>query len=214
MIRFDGKTHRRPHENPSVMNLAAYDNSGYRPGRSVWTRTAWFFAGLPLLRCTLIPFSGFRRVLLRCFGATVGTGVVIKPGVRVKYPWRLRIGAHSWIGEDVWLDNLGDIEIGSHVCLSQGAYLCTGSHDWSDPAFGLKVGSIRIGDCAWIGAKAVICPGAHLGEGSVACAASVVTLAIGAYEVHAGNPAVRRSFRRIAEKTMPHGQAAASSHGS
>src|SRR5579859_3880583 len=128
------------------MDLASYDNSWYRPGRPFWMQALWFFVGLPLLRCQLIPSSAFRRVLLRTFGATVGRGVVVKTGVRVKYPWRLRVGDYSWIGEDVWIDNLGDVQIGSNVCISQGAYLCTGNHDWSDPAFGLRVQEITIGD--------------------------------------------------------------------
>lgn len=177
------------------MNLAAYDNSWYHPGRPLWIQAAWFFLGLPLLRCQVIPSSSFRRILLRMFGAVVGSGVVIKPGVRVKYPWRLRVGDHAWIGEDVWLDNLGDIEIGSNVCISQGAYLCTGNHDWSDPAFGLRTGPICIADGAWIGAKAVICPDVCVGEGAVAAAGSVVTRSIGEREIWAGNPAARQSIR-------------------
>lgn len=177
------------------MNLAEYDNSWYKPGRPLWVQAAWFFVGLPLLRCSIIPSSGFRRMLLRWFGAVVGSHVVIKPGVRVKYPWRLRIGDYSWIGEDVWLDNLGDVEIGSNVCISQGAYLCTGNHDWKDPAFGLRVSGIRIDDRAWIGAKAVICPGVAVGEGSIAAAGSVVVGSMSPFDVYAGNPAARRSSR-------------------
>lgn len=179
------------------MNLGAYDNSWYHPGRPFWMQAVWFFVGLPLLRCQIIPSSGFRCVLLRAFGAAVGSRVVIKPGVRVKYPWRLRVGDDSWIGEDVWLDNLSDIEIGSNVCISQGAYLCTGNHDWSDPAFGLRVGTIRIADRAWIGAKAVISPDVYVAEGAVAAAGSVVTRSIGEREIWAGNPAVKSSVRRI-----------------
>jgi len=99
----------------------------------------WFFAGAPIVRCQLLPFSSVRRFILRCFGAKVERGVVLKPGVRVKYPWRLSIGAHSWIGEDVWIDNLVEVRIGANACLSQGAYLCTGNHDWSDEFFGLQV---------------------------------------------------------------------------
>ena len=184
------------------MNLAAYDNSWYHPGRPFWIQAAWFFVGLPLMRCQLIPSSGFRRVLLRMFGAAVGSGVVIKPGVRVKYPWRLRVGDHSWIGEDVWLDNLGDIEIGSNVCISQGAYLCTGNHDWSDPAFGLRTGFIRIKDGAWIGAKVVICLDVCVAEGAVAAAGSVVMRSIGEREIWVGNPAAQWSVRRIRTESI------------
>jgi putative colanic acid biosynthesis acetyltransferase WcaF len=179
------------------VNLAEYDNSRYQAGRPFWIQALWFFAGLPLLRCSVIPSSGFRRMLLRLFGATIGANVVIKPGVRVKYPWRLRIGDYSWIGEDVWLDNLGDVEIGSNVCISQGAYLCTGNHDWNDPAFALRVSGIRVGDRTWIGAKAILCPGVNVGEGSIAAAGSVVTRPMRDYEVYAGNPAAQSATRRV-----------------
>jgi putative colanic acid biosynthesis acetyltransferase WcaF len=114
---------------------------------------------------------------------------VIKPGVRVKYPWRLTVGAAAWLGEDVWIDNLADVEIGSNACVSQGAYLCTGNHDWSDQTFGLIVKSIRIRDGAWVGAKSVVCPGVEIGECAIAAAGSVVTRSIPPYEIHAGNPA-------------------------
>ena len=70
---------------------------------------------------------------------------MVKPGVRVKYPWRLRVGDHAWLGEDCWIDNLADVQIGAHACISQAAYLCTGNHDWADPAFALILGPITIG---------------------------------------------------------------------
>jgi putative colanic acid biosynthesis acetyltransferase WcaF len=115
--------------------------------------------------------------------------VVIRPGVRVKYPWRLSIGDHAWIGEDCWIDNLEQITVGRDACLSQGAYLCTGNHDWSDPSFGLTIKSITISDGAWVGAKSVITQGVELGVCAIASAGSVVTKSIPAFEIHAGNPA-------------------------
>jgi putative colanic acid biosynthesis acetyltransferase WcaF len=109
--------------------------------------------------------------------------------MRVKYPWHFSIGDHSWIGEDVWIDNLAKVAIGANTCISQGAYLCTGSHDWSDPAFGLLVQTVTIEDGAWIGARAVICPGVTIAECAVVAAGSVVTKDVPADEIHAGNPA-------------------------
>jgi putative colanic acid biosynthesis acetyltransferase WcaF len=149
----------------------------------------WFLVGLPLLRASWIPFSGMRRELLCLFGAKISRGVIIKPGVRVKYPWRLQVGEHCWIGEDVWIDNLARVEIGANVCISQGAYLCTGNHDWSDPAFGLLIRPIVIREGGWVGAKATICPGVEMGPGAVAAAGSVVTERLEPYTVYAGNPA-------------------------
>jgi putative colanic acid biosynthesis acetyltransferase WcaF len=172
----------------AMVDLSQYQHS-YDSGRSFFVRAAWFFVGHPLLRSQLIPFSWFRRVLLRIFGAEIGTGVVIKPGVRVKFPWLLRAGNFCWIGEDCWIDNLSLVTLGNHVCVSQGAYFCTGNHDWSDPSFGLIVRPIHVHDGAWVSAKALIGPGTVIGEGAVVAAGAVATKSVPSYEVHAGNPA-------------------------
>ena len=176
--------------NRKPVQLRNFDNSWYEPGRPRWQQILWFSLGLPLLRSAFIPSSSFRVRLLRIFGASVGDGAVIKPGVRVKYPWRLSMGSDCWLGEDCWIDNLAAVRLGSDVCISQGAYLCTGNHDWSDPAFGLRTEPITLGDGAWVGACALLAPGAGLEEGAVAAAGSVVTRTIPAWEVHGGNPAV------------------------
>jgi putative colanic acid biosynthesis acetyltransferase WcaF len=181
----------------SSIDLASFDNSWYRPGRSRLVQGTWFFIGLPILRSAWLPSSGIRRGLLRLFGARVGRGVVVKPGVRVKYPWLLEVGENTWIGEDVWLDNLAWIRIGSNVCISQGAYLCTGNHDWTDPAFGLIVRPVVVHDGAWIGAMAVICPGVEVGVCAVASAGSVVRSNLDAEKIYAGNPAVPIRERKI-----------------
>jgi putative colanic acid biosynthesis acetyltransferase WcaF len=180
-------------------DLHSYDNSWYSPGRNWFVRSVWFFVGSPFLRCQLLPFSSVRRFILRCFGAKLGPGVVLKPGIRVKYPWLLSIGKHTWIGEDVWIDNLVEVGIGSNACLSQGAYLCTGNHDWSDELFGLQVLPIELEDGAWVGARAMIGPGVRIGQSGVAGAGSVVTKSIPPFEIHSGNPArfvKRRIFRQ------------------
>lgn len=182
----------------SRVALGHFDNAWYHPGRPRLVQAAWFFLGLPLLRCSLLPSSGVRVKLLRFFGARIGTGVVIKPGVCVKYPWQLSVGDHCWLGEDCWIDNLTQVKVGSNVCISQGAYLCTGNHDWSDPAFGLLLGPISLADGSWVGARAVLAPGVTLEENAIAAAGSVITKSIPASQVWAGNPAVfvrRRSIR-------------------
>jgi putative colanic acid biosynthesis acetyltransferase WcaF len=180
-------------------DLSSFDNSWYSPGRSTAVRALWFFVGAPIVRWQLLPSSSIRRFILRCFGAKVERGVVLKPGVRVKYPWRLVIGAHSWIGEDVWIDNLVEVKIGKNACLSQGAYLCTGNHDWSDKSFGLRALPIVVEDGSWVGARTLVCPGVTIGESGVAAAGSVITKSVPAFEIHSGNPArfvKRRIFRR------------------
>jgi putative colanic acid biosynthesis acetyltransferase WcaF len=191
----------------SAVRLANFRNTWYKPGRSPLVQAAWFFIGAPLVRTSLLPGSRVRSRILRLFGSRIGRGVVLKPGIRVKYPWRLSIGDNSWIGEDAWLDTVGDISIGSNVCISQAAYLCTGNHDWKDPAFGLIVQNITLGDGSWVGAKALICPGVEFGECAVAAAGSVVTRSIPAYEVHGGNPATLVRRRSIKPNT-DHAQSA------
>jgi len=94
-----------------------------------------------------------------------------------------------WIGENAWLDSLATIKIGSHVCISQGAYLCTGNHDWSDPAFGLIIKPIIIEDGAWIGARAVVLPGVSVASHAVVTAGSVLSQTTEPYVIYAGNPA-------------------------
>ncbi len=179
------------------VNLSAFDNSAYSPGRPLVIQMLWFLVGLPLLRCPMIPFNGFRCALLRVFGARVGPGVVVKPGVRVKYPWLLIVGANAWLGEDCWIDNLVPVEIGANACVSQGAYLCTGNHDWSDRAFGLIAAPITVEEGAWVGARSVVCPGVTLGPLAILTAGSVAQKSIPASEIHSGNPAVFRRQRTL-----------------
>ena len=172
-----------------VPDLARYDNRWYSPGRNLFVRSLWFFLGLPILRSSVNPSSALRRGLLRLFGARIGKNVVVKPGVVVKYPWLLSVGENSWLGESVWIDNVAQVDIGPNVCISQGAYLCTGNHSWSDPAFGLVLGPIAVQQGAWLGARSIICPSVQIGERAVICAGSVATRNVPADEVHAGNPA-------------------------
>lgn len=128
---------------------------------------------------------------MRMFGARIGRGVVIKPGVHVKYPWRLVIGNHTWLGERCWIDNFVEVTIGSNVCISQGAYLCTGNHDWTDPAMGLVVKPITIADGAWVAAFSRIAPGVSIGEGSVVTLGSVLLTDAEPGGIYSGNPATK-----------------------
>jgi putative colanic acid biosynthesis acetyltransferase WcaF len=191
-----------PERNPGrdLVRLSEFDNRWYTPGRSLLVRTLWFFVGCPLVRSTLLPFGSWKAGLLRLFGARLGRGIVIKPGVRIKHPWLLEIGDHSWIGEDAWIDNLAPVTIGRNACLSQGVYLCTGNHDWSDPEFGLIVKPIRVENGAWVGAKSVIAPGVVVGAYAVICAGSVVNSAVPPMQVQGGNPAVFLKTRKIRQE--------------
>lgn len=148
------------------MKLSKYKKPVGLAKKSRFVVAVWILFGEPLVK-SAIPGSMFRVFLLRLFGAKIGRGVNIKPRVQVKYPWKLSIGDHSWIGENVWIDNLASVSIGNEVCISQGVYFCTGSHDWSKESFDLLVRPITISSYSWICARASIGPGAMLEEGSV-----------------------------------------------
>jgi putative colanic acid biosynthesis acetyltransferase WcaF len=150
----------------------------------------WFLTnGLIINTYLPLPVS-FKVALLRLFGARIGTGVVIKPAVNVKYPWLLTIGDHAWIGEQVWIDNLEQVTIGAHACLSQGAMLLTGNHDYRRSTFDLTARPIVLAEGVWIGAKAIVCPGVTVGSHAVLAVGSVATGPLEPYGIYQGNPAV------------------------
>jgi putative colanic acid biosynthesis acetyltransferase WcaF len=171
------------------MQLNNYTTGSYTPGASSWKQLLWYFFGFPLVKSYWLPISEVKVLLLRCFGAEIGEGVRIKVGVRIKFPWRLTIGDFVWIGEDTWIDNLATVTIESHVCISQGVYLCTGNHDWADSAFQLKVSPIYIESGSWIAARSVIGPGVRIGQGSVLGLGSVTGRSLEPMTIYAGNPA-------------------------
>jgi putative colanic acid biosynthesis acetyltransferase WcaF len=185
---------------PPTVDLSVPDNSEYDKGRPFFVQALWHYFGLPVLRSHLLPVSALKCFLLRLFGAKVGKGVYIKPGVRVKFPWYLTIGDYCWLGEDLWIDNLAPVSIGSHVCLSQAAYLCTGNHDWSSPNMKLFRRPITVADGSWIGARAVVCPGIAVGSGSIVAAGSVVTKCVPDWQIWSGNPAAFLRDRVLREE--------------
>jgi putative colanic acid biosynthesis acetyltransferase WcaF len=136
------------------------------------------------------PGSAWRVGLLRAFGARIGPGCRIKPGLRVKFPWRLQLGRACWLAEDAWIDNLAPVTLGDRVCISQGAYLCTGNHDFRSPGFTLRLGPITVESDAWIAARAVLAPGTRIGAGAVVALAAVVSGNVPAGAIMRGNPAV------------------------
>lgn len=139
----------------------------------------------------------FKIAILRLFGAKVGAGVILKPKVNIKYPWLLEISDHAWIGENVWIDNLVHVSIGAHTCISQGALLLTGNHNYKKSSFDLITGQIFIEDGAWVGARAVVCPGVRVSSHSIVTVGSVLTKSSVAYGIYQGNPAVKIKDRVI-----------------
>jgi Acetyltransferase (isoleucine patch superfamily) len=185
----------------SETNLSAYNNDWYKPtiGASRLKQVLWYFVNLFFLKSGWMPISRFRVFLLRLFGARIGKGVLIKPCVNIKYPWKLSVGDHTWIGEEVWIDNLAEVSIGKNVCLSQGAMLLTGNHDYKKSTFDLQVKGITLADGVWIGAKAVVCPGVQCDSHAVLSVLSVATSDLEAYTIYQGNPA-RPVRTRVIEK--------------
>lgn len=141
------------------VDLSKYDNSWFNIGANRLKAIIWYFVNLWFLNSGWIPFSGLRICILRLFGAKIGRGVVIKPFVNVKYPWNLSIGKNTWIGEGTWIDNLVHVDIGSNVCVSQGAMLLCGNHNYKKTTFDLIVKPIVIEDGAWVGAKSIVTGG-------------------------------------------------------
>lgn len=179
------------------VRLNLYDNQGYSPGGCALKRWIWFAINSLFFINPLNPISSLKVSLLRIFGARVGVGVMIKPGVNIKYPWRLTIGDWSWIGEDVWIDNLANVTIGSHVCISQGAMLLTGNHNYKSSKFDLIVAPIILDEGCWIGARSTVCPGVHGREYAVLAVGSIATKSMEARTIYQGNPALPTRSRSV-----------------
>lgn len=189
-----------------TVDLASFRVTGYSPGAGRVRCALWYAVNALVFASTMFPVYAPKRMLLRLFGARIGSGVVIKPRVNIKHPWRLTIGEHSWIGEGAWIDNLAAVSIGSNVCISQGAYLLTGNHDYKDPHFGLIVQGIAIEDGAWVGARATVCPGVRIGRGAVVTVGSVIQKNAEPFGIYRGNPAEHVRERVMREAPASHGQ--------
>nr|WP_217359341.1 hormogonium polysaccharide biosynthesis acetyltransferase HpsU [Anabaena sp. UHCC 0204] len=170
------------------LDLRKYDQSWFDRGRPSWYVLFWWFVQAIAFPLTPQPLNILRRSLLRLFGAHIGKGVLIRPTARFTYPWKISIGDYSWIGDDVVFYSLDQINIGEHCVISQKSYLCTGSHDIQDPAFGLKTASIIIGNGAWVAADCFVAPGVHIGSNAVIGARSSVFSNMPAGQVCWGNP--------------------------
>jgi putative colanic acid biosynthesis acetyltransferase WcaF len=161
-------------ERPSVQELSRFRlPPGFR-GRSGVTVLLWQITQSSLFACSPQPLYGWRRFLLRCFGARIGRGVLIRPSARVTYPWKVEIGDHSWIGDHAELYSLGPIRIGANAVISQRSYICAASHDYGRTDFPIMAAGIEIGDQAWIAADVFVAPGIRIGRGAVIGARSSV----------------------------------------
>jgi putative colanic acid biosynthesis acetyltransferase WcaF len=188
----------------NVMNVQkSVDNSLFRMrsvvGASRFKLALWFVISSLFFKNSLFIFSAIKIRLLKLFGAKIGERVLIKPSVNIKYPWKLHIDDNSWIGEDVWIDNQFLILIGKNVCISQGAFLLTGSHDPSKSTFDFMGDSIIIEDGVWIGAKSTVTGGVRCRSHSILGINSVCENDLEAYTIYKGNPAVPVVSRNISQ---------------
>jgi putative colanic acid biosynthesis acetyltransferase WcaF len=161
---------------------------GFR-GRPAWFVQLWWMVDAIFFRLSPQVFYGWRRFLLRAFGARIGKGVLIRPTATVTYPWKLTIGNWSWIGDHATLYTLGEIVIGESSVISQHSYLSAGTHDTRRPTFDLIAKPIHVGPEVWVATNVFVGPGVTIGQGAVIGACSVVLKDIPAGMICAGNPA-------------------------
>lgn len=124
-------------------------------------RAVWYLTNVLLFKNAILGLvpSSLQAKVLRLFGAHIGKGLVCRPGLSIKSPWFLEVGDDVWLGENVWIDNLCSVRIGSNCCISQGVYIFTGNHDWSKPTFDYFSNPIAIGEGVWVAAFATVYPG-------------------------------------------------------
>jgi len=177
-------------------DLSKFNNSWYNPGNKIKI-LLWYFFNAFVLQNKYNPSSKIKILVLRWFGAKIGEGVIIKPSVSVKYPWKLTIGNYCWIGENVWIDNLDEVIIEDNVCISQGALLLCGNHNYKKSTFDLIIGKIVLKEGVWIGAKAIVTQNVTCQSHSLLTVNSVASSGLEAYGIYKGNPAVKIKTRQI-----------------
>ena len=158
-------------------------------GRNAFVVQTWWIIQSIFFKNSPQFMYAFRRFLLRLFGAKIGKDVIIRPSVKTTYPWKVSIGDYSWIGDDVNLYSLGEIEIGKNVVISQKSYLCTGSHDYLKSDFPIFAKKITIRDECWLATDVFVAPGITIEHGTVVGSRSSVYKNLPSNKVCIGNPA-------------------------
>lgn len=176
--------------NNNKVKLGTFTTSNFNKGANSLKIVLWYFVNALIVRASWNPFMGIKIFLLRFFGAKIGRGLVIKNNVCIKFPWKLTIGENVWLGENCWIDNLDYVTIGNNVCISQGALLLTGNHDYTLSTFDYRNAPITIEDGAWIGAKTIVCPGVTVKNHAILTVGSIATKDMEEYGIYQGNPAV------------------------
>lgn len=179
------------------VNLETFSTYNFNKGANKLKIVIWFFVNALFVRASWNPFMGIKVFFLKLFGAKIGKGLVIKNNVNIKFPWKLTLGNDVWLGENAWIDNLDEVIIGNNVCISQGALLLTGNHDYTLSTFDYRNAPIIIEDGAWIGAKTVVCPGIKVKSHAILTVGSTATKNMEAYGIYQGNPALKIRTRNI-----------------
>lgn len=172
-----------------MIDLSTYNRQAKSELRSIKFLT-WYLISIIIFENGFFPFSKIKIFILKLYGSTIGQNCVLKPALKIKYPWKLKLGNNVWLGENVWVDNLDFVVIGSNVCVSQGSYLLTGSHDMNSTSFDLITKPILIDDGVWICSKSIVLPGIHCKSHSVLSAGSVAKFDLDSNGVYSGNPAI------------------------
>jgi putative colanic acid biosynthesis acetyltransferase WcaF len=174
---------------PEIQDLKRFRLPPDFRGRSGLVVQLWWFVQTIFFRGSPQVMYGFRRWLLRLFGAQIGKGVIVRPSVTIPYPWKLQIGDHSWIGDHAVLYCFAKITIGKNVVISQKSYLCAGTHDYRSPGFDIQAFPIVIEDEAWLAADVFVAPGITVGRGAVVGSRSSVFGDLPGMMVSVGSPA-------------------------
>lgn len=178
-----------------MQNLTKFKLPKNFRGRSSLLVQLWWITDFFCFKLSPQIMYGWRRFLLRLFGAKIGKGVIIRPSVIITYPWKVSIGDYCWLGDNVELYSLGEIVIGSNVVISQKSYLCTGSHNYKREEFPIYAKPITVEDECWVATDVFIAPGIKIGKGAVIGARSSVFKDIEPGTVNMGNPSKKISNR-------------------
>lgn len=184
------------------VDFSSYSSAHFDRGASRIREFTWLLVSLVLFRLCPFNLSPLKRTVLRGFGARIGRNVVIKPQVKITFPWKLTLGDHVWLGEECWILNLDRVVIGNHVCISQRAFLCTGNHNYKLASFDLITKPIMVEDGAWLGANSWVGPGVTVKTHAVLSAGSVAAQDLDAWGIYQGNPALLVKLRVLADKQL------------
>ncbi len=181
--------HHEPNYAFPIQNLTRFELPANFRGRSAWQVQLWWLVQSTLFGLSPQFMFAWRCWLLRLFGAQIGKNVLIRPTVRITYPWKVVIDDFAWIGDDVIIYSLGTITIGKCAVISQRSYLCAASHDYQQPNFDIYTKPIYIGDQVWLATDVFVAPGVTIAQGAVVGARSSVLNDLAGMMVYVGTPA-------------------------